>query len=40
MSMWRFMVALDGWAEAHCVDDDKGLSVEEADDLWEWVREG
>lgn len=39
-SMWRFMSALDGYAQAHGGDEDNSLSSKEADELWEWVKEG
>lgn len=37
-SLWKFMAAADGWATAHCADEDKLLSADEVDELWEWVR--
>lgn len=39
-SLWKFMAAADGWAEAHCADDENSLSSQEADDLWEWLNDG
>lgn len=36
MSMWQFMAALDGYIAANTPEDD-GLSVKEADDLFEWI---
>ncbi|MGB3044538.1 MAG: hypothetical protein WBB98_15265 [Xanthobacteraceae bacterium] len=40
MSVWQFAAAVEGWAKVHCPDDDKTLSAEEADDLWEWLNDG
>lgn len=40
MSMWRYMAALDGWAKAHNPDEANSLSQQEADELWEWVKDG
>lgn len=38
--LWKFLAAFDGWKAANCADDDKSLSDRDADDLWEWVRDG
>jgi hypothetical protein len=38
-SVWRFMAAMDGYAQAHGAGDANTLSDQAADDLWKWVRE-
>ena len=40
MSVWQFAAAVEGWTKVHCADEDKKLSAEEADDLWEWLNDG
>jgi hypothetical protein len=37
LSMWQFMAACRGFAEAHDPDSGKQLSDAEADDVWEWL---
>lgn len=37
MSVWQYMAALDGYIAANSVDDDKGLSSKEEDELAEWL---
>ena len=39
MSVFQFMAALDGYAQAHSPEDDKSLSGDEADDVWAWMQE-
>jgi hypothetical protein len=42
MSFWLFEQVIEGYTEAHSIDDpnDKGkLSEEEADELWAWMEE-
>jgi hypothetical protein len=38
MSVWQFMAALDGYIEANSSDEDKSLSGQEADEIWEWLQ--
>jgi len=40
MSMWQFMAAVDGWAQAHNPDDENTLSADEVDELWDMVKDG
>lgn len=37
MSMWQFMVAVEGYVKAHTSDDGK-LSADEVDDVWKWMQ--
>lgn len=34
MSMWQFFAMVDGMTG----DDEKGLSIVEADELWDWLK--
>lgn len=38
MSVFQFMSALDGFQKAHSPDEDKALSGDEADDIWDWLQ--
>lgn len=38
MSVFQFMAALDGYSRAHSPEEDKSLSGDEADDLWDWLQ--
>lgn len=37
MSVWQFMSAVDGYAEAN-TPDDGALTNAEIDELWDWVQ--
>lgn len=37
LSVWQFLTAIDGYAEAHNPEGDVGLSEAEKDDLWAMV---
>lgn len=37
-SMWKFFAAADGFATAHDAD-DKSLTEDEVNDLWDWLNE-
>lgn len=38
MSIWQFVAAMEGYAEAHDPEAQQGLSSQEADDLWNWLQ--
>lgn len=38
LSIFEYLAALDGYAEANETDGDKKLSETEKDDLWDWLR--
>jgi len=38
MSMWQFMAAVEGYADAHDPKRGERLSDADRDDLWEMVR--
>lgn len=38
MSMWQYMAALDGYIAANSPE-DKGMTVTEADDIWNFINE-
>ncbi len=40
MSIWQFMAALDGYAQANNPSDGKSLSGSEMDAIWERVKDG
>lgn len=37
MSVFQYMSALDGYAQAHGAEGDKSLSSDETDDIWSWL---
>ncbi len=37
MSVWQYMAAVDGYLDAHCPEDERGLSSKEQDELAEWM---
>lgn len=37
MSLWQFLAAWEGYVQANSTDEDKKLSVKEADELWNWI---
>jgi hypothetical protein len=37
MSMWQFLITVEGWAEAHAKD-ESGMSPKEADEIWQWLQ--
>ena len=38
MSMWQFMMAVEGYVAANSPDDGK-LSSGEVDEMWRWLQE-
>ncbi|UGX87124.1 hypothetical protein [Phyllobacterium meliloti] len=40
MSIWQFMAALDGYEKANSSGEDKKLTEQEKDELFEWILEG
>jgi len=37
MSVWKYLAALDGYIAANSIEDDKGLSKAEEDELADWL---
>ena len=37
MSIWQFVSACEGYADAHNPEDQNSLSAAEADELWDWM---
>lgn len=40
MSMFQYFAALDGFIAANSADEDKKLTQDEKDELWEWIDGG
>jgi len=38
MSVWQFMAAVQGYADANDPDREKSLTENERDDLWDWLQ--
>lgn len=37
MSAWQYLAALEGYISANSVDGEKQITVEESDELWDWI---
>lgn len=38
MSLWQYLAAVEGFAEAHDPEGQNKLSDHEKDDLWDWLK--